>query len=228
MLKLNNMTYPSQVTHDQIQMVLSPTYRFPADGKNGLILYGPYGTGKTTVAELLPAAIEAKHSAETPNVRAEACRPSHNGVDLIASISEQIIHFPMSGTHHYIILDEVDNLTPAAMQQLKSAMNRPYGSQNHDAVFIMTTNHVEKIDQGVIGRSRLVSFEPMSMTVWIPLARQALFKNGISNINLVTDGFIRRRIITKGNNPRAILDNCQEMAYLLNSNSELWTLAQQP
>ncbi|MFX1763136.1 hypothetical protein PWP93_11145 [Paraburkholderia sp. A1RI-2L] len=92
----------------------------------------------------------------------------------------------------------------------------------------MTTNHIDKIDQGVIGRSRLISFEPMSMSVWIPLARQVLFDSGVTNISSVTDGFIRRRIITRGNNPRAILDNCQEVAHLLNSNSQMWALAQQP
>ncbi|HDR9061602.1 TPA: AAA family ATPase [Burkholderia vietnamiensis] len=228
MLNLQNMTYPSQLTHDQIKMAISPAHQFPANGKNGLILYGPYGTGKTTVAGLLPAAIEAKQSGGTPLVRYEACSSSNNGVSLVESILTQIAHVPTTGTFHYIILDEVDNLTPGAMQQLKSAMNRRHGSQNHDAVFIMTTNHLDKIDSGVISRSRPISFEPMSETVWIPLARQELLNSGVSNIDDVTDGFIRRRIVRKGNNPRAILDNCRQMAYLLSNNSQLWVDAQQP
>lgn len=227
-MNLNTMTLPSPITRSAINMLLSPTYQFPANGKNGLILYGPYGVGKTTCAELLPAAIEAKFSTEMPTVRYEACSPSNNGVGLINSVLTQIAYIQMSGTFHYIILDEVDNLTPAAMQQLKSTMNRRYTSQDHDAIFIMTTNHLDKIDQGVIGRSRLISFEPMSATVWIPLARQALLANGVVNVNNITDKFIQARIIAKGNNPRSILDNCQEMAHLLRHNSQLWAVAQQP
>lgn len=43
---------------------------------------------------------------------------------------------------HYFIIDEVDNLSKAAQQSLKSAMNTP------GAIFILTTNHISELDKG--------------------------------------------------------------------------------
>ncbi|WP_186021389.1 AAA family ATPase [Burkholderia gladioli] len=226
-MNLKNMTFPSPATAAGINLLTSADYSFPEDGKNGIILYGPYGTGKSTCAELLPAEIEAKHSTEAALIRYEECSPNNNGVALLSSIRTQISLVPTCGELHYVILDEVDNLTHDAMKQLKSTMNRRYGSQHHDAVFIMTTNHLDKIDEGVIKRSRLVSFEPMNENVWIPLARQTLQAKGV-DVSNVTDRFIRTRIIAKGNNPRDILDNCKETAYLLKTNPQWQVIAGQP
>ena len=44
---------------------------------------------------------------------------------------------------HYVILDEVDNLTKLAQQSLKSVMN------TKRAIFILTTNNISSLDKGM-------------------------------------------------------------------------------
>ena len=45
-------------TEQKLHAVLSGMINFPANGISGLLLYGVYGTGKTTMANLLPGWIE--------------------------------------------------------------------------------------------------------------------------------------------------------------------------
>lgn len=106
---------------------------FPNSGVNGLLLYGAYGTGKSTLANLLPKAIEALHSNDAPWVQFDI-KQGDNGAATLSRIVGMAGHVPLSGSKHYFVLDEVDLLKGATMASLKSAMNLP------DTVFVMTTN----------------------------------------------------------------------------------------
>ena len=67
---------------------------------------------------------------------------------------------------HYVILDEVDLLTAAAMTSFKSVMNRK------NVVFIMTTNRLDKIDPGIQNRSVLIDMNQPPVANWRPLLRR--------------------------------------------------------
>ena len=76
-----------------------------------------------------------------------------------------VISFNSSGLH-YIILDEVDNLTKLAQQSLKSAMN------THRAVFILTTNNISELDKGLKDRCVLIEMNAGAPEEYLPLAKK--------------------------------------------------------
>ncbi|MFM0105952.1 AAA family ATPase [Paraburkholderia rhynchosiae] len=172
-----------------IRMFITPGHSFPGTNRNGIILYGPFGTGKSTCAKLLPAAIEAKYSTQTPNVRYESCVAGNNGVSMIESIHNESMTSPVSGSFHYVILDEADNLTADAMKQLKSVMNSTDSTGRFTTAFITTTNHIDRIDAGVRSRSQCISFAPSSTDVWIPLVRSLLDEHGVPNVSRISDDY---------------------------------------
>ena len=57
---------------------------------------------------------------------------------------------------HYVVLDEVDNLTLPAQRSLKSVMN------TERAIFILTNNYLNTIDMGVVNRCILVELNAAS------------------------------------------------------------------
>ena len=86
-----------------------------------------------------------------------------------------VISFNSSGLH-YIILDEVDNLTKLAQQSLKSAMN------THRAVFILTTNNISELDKGLKDRCVLIEMNAGAPEEYLPLAKEiAQNKNVVLN-----------------------------------------------
>jgi ABC-type uncharacterized transport system ATPase subunit len=46
------------ISRQKLESILDQTLQFPGNGVCGLILHGLYGTGKTTLAQLLPGLIE--------------------------------------------------------------------------------------------------------------------------------------------------------------------------
>ena len=49
----------------KLESILDATLSFPDNGVNGIVLHGLYGTGKTTLANLLPGLIETAKSDPT-------------------------------------------------------------------------------------------------------------------------------------------------------------------
>jgi replication-associated recombination protein RarA len=132
--------------------------------KRAICLWGTYGTGKTTLAELLPGWMEVSGNL-LPSSRPGSlfggnyykeltlCGLGANTVNLMSDIKSRMLadaaHSP-SGWH-YEILDEVDLLTPAAQASLKSLITHATST-----IFIFTTNHLLKLDGGLVDRSLLI------------------------------------------------------------------------
>jgi DNA polymerase III gamma/tau subunit len=72
------------------------------------------------------------------------------------------------GKYHYIIIDEVDNLIRESVPSLKCLMNKK------NAVFVLTTNNITKLDKGVIDRCHCVEFNAAPPTEWLPLVKRVI------------------------------------------------------
>jgi replication-associated recombination protein RarA len=158
-----------------VQDLINGSHPFPLAGKNGILLYGVPGTGKSALANLLPNALEAERGKGPAYERIERIFPTNNGVALMAKLEQQAILYP-AANHHYFVLDEVDNLSPVAMSTLKSVMNIP------QTIFIMTTNHFEKIEAGIRNRCHCIAFNAAPAAKWLQLARRMLADAGVTKI----------------------------------------------
>jgi DNA polymerase III gamma/tau subunit len=122
-----------------------------------------------------------------------------NGAELMKRIENQsmLISFNHSG-YHYFILDEIDNLTEAAQASLKAAMNTT------QSIFILTTNHIDKIERGVVNRSIRVDMCGASARKWLPYVKDILSKN---NIEGVSDADLLKLIESCNGSARDIMDS---------------------
>jgi DNA replication protein DnaC len=55
---LNDIIFGNHESKCRIYDIVTCAEDIPASGKSGIFLYGTYGTGKTTLAKMLPDAIE--------------------------------------------------------------------------------------------------------------------------------------------------------------------------
>ena len=104
-----------------------------------------------------------------------ACAQGQNGTQMINQIQERTSFMSWNTSNlHYLILDEFDLLTTAAIASLKSIMNRK------DVVFIFTTNNLDKIDKGVLNRSILLDLNAAPTPDWVAKINSIYQSNGLS------------------------------------------------
>ena len=165
---VRDIIYGNEESRLRIADLVSGAEPLPAHGKSAVLLYGVSGTGKTTLARLLPSAIEQgrwQQELVMPELFI-ACQQGHTGPQVMSLIDRQLskVSLNCSGLH-YLVLDEVDNLSKQAQQSLKSALNTTH------AVFVLTTNHVSELDRGMLDRCVLVEMNAASVTQLAPIAR---------------------------------------------------------
>ncbi|AWW50564.1 hypothetical protein Pas1_09330 [Polynucleobacter paneuropaeus] len=164
----------------RIEDIVSGAEELPYSGKSAILLYGVFGTGKTTLAKMLPNHIEYGKTKEELvwDPVFIGCQQGFNGPQLMTKIDAIMttMSLNVSGLH-YFILDEVDNLTKLAQQSLKTALNTTLG------VFVLTTNNVSQLDKGMLDRCILVEMNAANPNAYLDIAKSIANETGVTLSN---------------------------------------------
>jgi DNA polymerase III delta prime subunit len=174
---LNDIIFGNPESKLRIYDIVTGAETLPASGKSGILLYGTWGTGKTTMATMLPDAIEKGRTQEELTMSADLirCQQGFNGPQVIDLISKVLDKNSLNASGlHYIIIDEVDLLTKSAQESLKSAMN------TGRSIFILTTNYIADLDRGLLDRCVLVEMNAAQSEQLLPLAHRIAADYGIT------------------------------------------------
>jgi len=149
----DDMVFSDTDTKRLLKDIISGNLSFPSNGKSTLLLFGSYGSGKTTYANIFFNEYEERFGGKEAYVD---CLTNEGGemiTEQVARLNKtcDLVSFNHSNKH-YIIFDEVDNYTEKQQQRLKSFLNRK------DIIVLMTTNNLHKIDLGIQSRSYLIPF----------------------------------------------------------------------
>ena len=143
---------------------------------NNLLLVGNNGTGKSTIAKLLPTLVEG-HNPHFDELQGT------EGFDVNRAVTklENIKHFAglLDQKYHYIIFNELDKVKTnlAAFWQLMDA----WGDR---VVMIATANDYNKIDPCMRSRFKVVNLPPIKAKDFLPRAMEIF---GKEKVNLKSD-----------------------------------------
>ncbi len=137
---------------------------------------GPRGTGKTTLGRLLAKA--ANCAAPVDGEPCDTCQScvsfnegraidfieqdaaSHNGVDDIRQLRENVILTPMAGNRKVYLLDEVHMLSKGAENALLKTLEEP----PPHIIFVLATTEAQKITPTIISRCQRFDLRRIPMT----------------------------------------------------------------
>jgi DNA polymerase III delta prime subunit len=189
---LDDFLFSNHTDKHTLELILSRKLPFPFGGKTGILFHGTWGTGKTTLAELLPELLETAYSGTwdmSQDVgQMPAPEPRHTQTQMFrcggglssTSISQSVSKFNCRmpvfhfSKHDYFVLDEVERLTIGAQQSLRS----PMGLKR--SMFFLTTNYLTKVDPGIVNRCHLIEMNLVTTPdAYVPLGQSILQNMGV-------------------------------------------------
>lgn len=196
---LDDFLFSNPADRKKLELILQRKLPFPFGGKSGILLHGTWGTGKSTLAKLLPGLLETAFSgtwdmsqgvgqmpAPVPDHSQTAlfrCGGGLSSTAISQTITPHSNRMPMwhFSQHDYFVFDEVDRLTIGAQQSLRSTMDLPR------CMFFFTTNYLSKIDPGIVNRCHLVEMNQITTpSAYVPLGQSILQNMGVA-VGVVSD-----------------------------------------
>lgn len=144
-----------------------------SDPTRPLLLHGLHGNGKTTIARAATRVLQ-------PNIDpfdilwldADCLHDYHKKSSEIESFASTV---PVSSKKKVVIMDEFDNYSMDFQRTLKGLINR----YQNNIQFIFTTNHVHKIDEGILSRSLQVEVAVPEPERWVTRFKSICKKEGV-------------------------------------------------
>lgn len=103
---INDIIWGNTESRLRIEDIVNGTEALPYCGKSAILLYGVFGTGKTTLAKMLPNAIEIGKSGQGLMLPENliACQQGFNGPQVMVLIENALnkVSLNESGLHYFI------------------------------------------------------------------------------------------------------------------------------
>jgi replication-associated recombination protein RarA len=155
-----------------------------AEGRNSrpLILHGPYGTGKSLIAGLIPKAIDGD-AVQVARIRPDELNSS-DAVQKIFSRGRLFdrLFVPPGQRQTYTVMDEI-TISPKATNALRITLDEMEGRD----LTIMTTNELGKLDPAIRSRAEVVLVPPVPPERFLKRAQEILVSEDV----LLDDATVR-------------------------------------
>ena len=181
---------------------------------------GTRGTGKTTMARIFAKAVNCEHPVDgSPCCECDTCRAlesaqglgtiieidaaSHNGVEDVRELIDEVTYSPTIGQYKVYIIDEAHMITQQAFNALLKTLEEPPAY----CIFILATTELQKLPVTILSRCQRYDFRRITPAVIEDRLKFVVTEEGASTDDRVL-GYIARMADGAMRDALSILDQC--------------------